>query len=67
MTKALKCPRCKQQTAWLSPGWAKDRRYFTSKHCSCGYEGLRKYFSLEMSNRLREASKERRLNDTTRD
>ncbi len=54
MSRMLKCPRCTQQTARLSMGWAKDSRHYEQKRCNCGYEGQRKYMSLEMSNRLRE-------------
>ena len=59
MARMLKCPRCGRQTAWLSPGWAEDGRHYSQKCCNCGYEGRRKYMSLEASNRLREWLRER--------
>lgn len=53
MARMLKCPRCKHQSAYQSMGWAEDGRHFEQKRCNCGYEGQRRYMSLEMSNRLR--------------
>ena len=55
MARMLKCPRCKQKSAYISGGWAKDGRHYVQKRCGCGYEGQRKYISLEMSSRLLEA------------
>lgn len=59
MPRGLKCPRCKQQTARISGGWAKDGRHYEQKVCNCGYEGQRKYMSLEMSSRLLKSLGER--------
>ena len=54
MTTKWKCPRCKQQTARLTGCWAKDGRHYQQKVCNCGYQGTKKYMSLEASNRLKE-------------
>lgn len=60
MARMLKCPQCKQQSAYISGGWTKEGRHYAQKICrQCGYEGQRKYMSLEASNRLRKRLNER--------
>ena len=59
MARKLKCPGCGQQSAYEAGAWAADGRHYTQKRCSCGYEGRRKYQSLEVSKRLREMLAER--------
>ena len=43
MPKGLKCPKCKQQTAYHTYGTTKDARRYKQKLCNCGYKGARKY------------------------
>lgn len=48
MRKALKCPKCRKQTAWKFWGIVRkddEHRHYHMKHCSCGYEGKRVYGS----------------------
>jgi Zn ribbon nucleic-acid-binding protein len=60
MNRMLKCPKCKQQTAYKHGGWAEDGRHYEEKQCNCGYRGQRKYMGLEMSKILRERLAESR-------
>lgn len=46
----LKCPSCKQQSAWLSYGFSeKIGRRHKQKLCVCGYEGKRTYWGRTMT------------------
>ena len=49
----LKCPRCKQHTAYKALEYANNGRQFSQKRCrSCGYEGQRRYMKLETPARI---------------
>lgn len=53
MRKGLKCPKCRQQTAWKFWGIARkddEHRHYHMKHCSCGYEGKRVYGGVQQDN-----------------
>lgn len=47
MARMLKCPRCKEQSAYKTQGRKtypdNTHQHYTQKLCPCGYEGQKKY------------------------
>ena len=48
--KGLKCPQCRQHTAYKEWGFnGKLGRRYVQKLCGCGYKGQRKYYGRIMT------------------